>query len=60
MRAGMIFAYDNRAHRRWLSAERARSSALTGRGSGLAGADLEQVLYAMLHTNSDIVRVVVA
>lgn len=55
----MIFAHDQRQYQRWLVERRAASNfATTGAsGGGLEGAELEQVLYAMAHTNPDIVTI---
>jgi hypothetical protein len=58
VRAGTIYAYDQRGWQRWLAAARIRPGSVAGRdGRGLAGGELEQVLAAMAVTNPDIVAV---
>lgn len=56
----MVFAYEPKAYGRWLARQAVpRPGAVSGStGRGLAGAELEHVLYAMSVTNSDIVAVV--
>jgi hypothetical protein len=64
VRLGTIIAQDRRALGRWrahvarLGEPAARAGAVSGTGGGgLAGAELERVVFAMSRTNSDIVAI---
>ncbi len=58
VRAATIFAYDLKAYQRWTRA-RGEEDRMSGveRSPGLAGADLERVIFAMSVANSDIVEI---
>ena len=58
-RLGTVFAYEAKLYQRWLSRQRLPQPGATAgsTGRGLAGAELEYVLTAMLATNPDIVQV---
>lgn len=60
MRLGYIFAGDYGQYQLWLGRQLGPVRVEGGRSRGLAGADLERVLYAMSMTNPDIVTFRVA
>jgi hypothetical protein len=56
-RIGTLGAHNGRWYRTWRQSQQRRATADSGRPIGLEGEDLERALYALLHSNPDIVAV---